>query len=220
MLKPKKFSLAIEVSAADVLKKIGSTACLEIPENTRIVVSSWDLNVSHALTNSIVAFDSNMTATVVFHEIFKCRIPSTLPEQQYHRAVYDLLARYAVRIKELGIKINFLGIDAGGANFNAVCDFAKHSMSICGIPAAAFVGRASHVWNANVKSKLRAATGRAVLCGDEAEKVKAGSGKKWIAWDSDFGRMSILKAVQVAPYGQGGLMLYNGGAKEHQEFAT
>lgn len=76
------------------------------------------------------------------------------------------------------------------------------------------------MWNANVKSKLRSATGRAVLCGDEKEHLQRGAGKKWIAWDADAGKSQVLKAVKVAPYGLGGLMLYNQSPHHHQEFAT
>lgn len=76
------------------------------------------------------------------------------------------------------------------------------------------------MWNANVRSKLRSASGRCVLCGDEAEHLKSGSGKKWVAWDADAGKMAVLKAILVAPYGLAGLMLYNGTPHHHQDFAT
>ena len=219
-LKPKKFSVQVDVTAKNVLEKIGSTPMLTTPQGTQIVVSSWDLNVSHALTNTIVSFDSHMTATILYHEIYKCHISSNLPETEYHQQVYNLLTKYGKKVASLGLKIDYVGIDAGGANFNPVCDWTNHSIKLCGLSSRGFVGRASHMWNGNVRSKLRSATGRTVLCGDEAEHLKSGSGKKWVAWDADAGKMAVLKAVLVSPYGLAGLMLYNGTPNHHQDFAT
>ena len=173
------------------------------------------MNVSHALTNTIVSFDSHMTATILYHEIYKCHISSNLPETEYHQQVYNLLTKYGKKVASLGLKIDYVGIDAGGANFNPVCDWTNHSIKLCGLSSRGFVGRASHMWNGNVRSKLRSATGRTVLCGDEAEHLKSGSGKKWVAWDADAGKMAVLKAVLVAPYGLAGLMLYNGTPNHH-----
>lgn len=130
------------------------------------------------------------------------------------------MTKYGKKVASLGLKIDYVGIDAGGANFNPVCDWTNHSIKLCGLSSRGFVGRASHMWNGNVRSKLRSATGRTVLCGDEAEHLKSGSGKKWVAWDADAGKMAVLKAVGVSPYGIGGLMLYNGTTHHHQDFAT
>lgn len=44
----------------------------------------------------------------------------------------------------MGIRIDAWAIDGNGQPFNAVVEFVKHSKAICGIPAAAFVGKASH----------------------------------------------------------------------------
>lgn len=201
------------------MAKIGSTGLLEIPDGTQIVVSSWDLNVSHCITNSIVAFDQHLGATLVYSEVFKCRVPSSLPEQEYNQQVYNVLTKYANKVKGLGIKIDYLAIDGGGANFNVVCDWARNSVKLCGIRACAFVGRASHMWNENVRSKLRSASGRTVLCGDEREHIKTGTGRKWVAWDADRGKEAVIKAVKMSPYGTSGLMLFNGTPRQHQEFA-
>jgi len=66
----------------------------------------------------------------------------------------------------LNIKIDGLAIDAGGRNFDAVCGFAKVAMRTVGIPACAFAGRAANIFNPFVRSRLRDAIGRTVLCGD------------------------------------------------------
>ena len=127
--------------------------------------------MSHALTNTIVSFDSHMSATILYHEVFKCNVSSKLPEIEYHQKVYELLTNYGKKVASLGVKIDYVGIDAGGSNFNVVTDWCKHSKQLCGLSSCAFIGRASHFWNANVRSKLRSACGRTVLCGDEQEHL-------------------------------------------------
>lgn len=64
------------------------------------------------------------------------------------------------------MKIDGLAIDAGGRNWSAVCEFAKHSMRTVGIPACAFAGRSANIFNPFVRSRLRDSIGRTVLCGD------------------------------------------------------
>lgn len=106
---------------------------LEIPHDTQMTVASIDLNVSHCLTTVIVAWDKNLTGTVIYHDIHKCRIPSSLPETEYHRQVYQLLTDYTQKLKSYNLKNLMLAVDAGGANFSAVCDFCRNSKSIVGL---------------------------------------------------------------------------------------
>lgn len=215
-LQPKKYSFALDLTPADVLGKIGQSKMLAVPENTQMTVASIDLNVSHALICTIVCWDKALTGTVIYHEVFKCRIPSSLPETEYASQVYNLLTTYGRKLRTFGIGNLVIAIDAGGQNWNPVCDWARNSASIKGVElkSCAFAGRASHVWNPNVRSKIRSAIGRTVLCQDEQ------SGRRWVAWDSDFGKHQVLKGLKAAPLQTGGIMLYDGSIKEHQDFAT
>lgn len=95
------------------------------------------------------------TACVIWHRFRKCRIPLNLPEQDYYQRVYNLLAEHGRELKELGIKIDAWSIDCNGTPFNAVVDFCRNSAKLCGIPAAGFIGKASHVYSSYVRSRLK-----------------------------------------------------------------
>ena len=80
-------------------------------------------------------------------------------------------------------------------------------------------GRASHLFNPLVRSRLRDAIGRTVLCGDAMEQTKAGAGHKYMFFDSDLYREMAQRAF-LAPLGSNGsAQLYKGTASEHGDFA-
>lgn len=122
-------------------------------------------------------------------------------------------------MKQTGIKIDGWGIDASGIPFDPVTMFAKSSLKTVGISACAMLGRASHIFNPFVRSRLRDAINRTVLCGDPAEHVKAGAGKKYVFWDSDYYRELVQKAFLANVGSSGSCTLYKGDADEHSEYA-
>lgn len=82
------------------------------------------------------------------------------------------------------------------------------------------LGRASHMFNAFVKSRLREAINNTVLCGSPEEHVKASAGQKYMFWNSDLYRELVHKAVLAPSGASGSLTLFAGDAEEHSEFAT
>ena len=98
-------------------------------------------------------------------------------------------------------------------------EFTKNSVSICGIPSVGMIGRSSHIWSENIRSRLRASQERTILCGDIKEQISSGSGKKWIAWDSDYYREKAQKAMMAEIGSIGSLCLYDGDIEEHKDFA-
>ena len=82
------------------------------------------------------------------------------------------------------------------------------------------IGRASHKFNPYVRSRLRDELNRTVLCGDAPEHVKAGSGKKYLVWDSDLYRETVHKAFMSGLGSAGSCCLYNAPKDEHTEYAT
>ena len=215
-----RYSFALDIQPRNVLEKVIDVPHLVIPHGTVLTVASSDLNVSYAITTSIVAFDRDMTAHVVWHELTRCRIDSKLPETEYNNAVIRALTGVGKLLSGLGVSIDAWGIDGSGIPFNAVCRFAKASAKVCGIRACAMIGRASHMFNPFVRSRLRDAINETVLCGDPQEHLKSGSGSKWIVWNADKWRSTAQKAI-LAPYPtQGGLTLYRADADEHVEFAN
>lgn len=134
--------------------------------------------------------------------------------------MYETLAKLGKQLRSLNIKDLKWGIDCNGVPFDAVTSFCNSSKSICGIQAIGMIGRASHIWSGNVRSKLRNEQNRTVLCGDAMEQIKSGSGKKWIAWDSDLYREKVQKAMLAEMGSAGSLCLYSGSTDEHAEFAN
>ena len=177
------------------------------------------MNVSHALTTTVVAFKPDMSAHVVHYTFTRCQIDSTLPSAQYNTQVYNALVSLGGELKALGLKIDGWGIDAGGLPFDAVTTFAKNSMKLVGLPACAMIGRASHVFNPYVRTKLRSAVNNTILCGDPQEHVKAGAGKKYMFWNSDFYRETVQKAFLANIGVEGSCTLFKGSADDHSEYA-
>lgn len=184
-MKPKKLSFALDISAKNVLQRIGQNPQLVVPEGYLFVAAATDLNVSYAMTTSIIAFKRDLTSVVLYHGVKKVHIDQKLNDTDYNQRVYNKLIELGTELKSFGLKINGWGIDAGGRNWTAVCDFAKNSMQLVNIPACAMAGKASHMFNPFVRSRLRDSIGRTVLCGDAKEQTVAGSGVKYMFFDSD-----------------------------------
>lgn len=202
-----------------VLSKIGEAREFEVPDGYTFVAGAIDLNTSYALTASLVAFKPDTSATVIWHDTMPMRIDQKLPDAAYNIKVMEYLGKICARLKGYGVKIDGLAIDAGGRNWDAVCNFVKVTMRQYGIPSCAFAGRSAHLFNPVVKSRLRDAIGKTVLCGDAMEHVKSGAGKKYVFFDADFYKETAQKAL-LAPMGaSGSCELYSGDVEEHREFS-
>lgn len=105
--------------------------------------------------------------------------------------MYEALTSLGKDIKARGLKIDGWGIDGSGVPFDAVTLFARNAAQLVGLPACAMLGRASHVFNPFVRTRLRDAVNKTVLCGDAQEHVKAGAGKKYMFWNSDYYRETV-----------------------------
>ena len=218
-MSPVKNTYSIDISPNKVLTKISEHRECEVPDGYLFVAGAIDLNTSYAATAALVAFKPDTTSTVIWHETFPINIDQKLPDAAYNAAVHGMLTQVCSQIKSLNIKIDGLAIDAGGRNFDAVCGFAKVAMRTVGIPACAFAGRAANIFNPFVRSRLRDAIGRTVLCGDAQEHVKSGAGKKYVFFDADFYKEAAQKAL-LCPIGAvGSCTLYFGDVEEHRDFA-
>ena len=218
-MKPHKFSFKLDIRPKDILAKATSDKQLVIPDGYVFVAASTDLNLSYALTTVIVGFKPDMTAHVITYMFTKCNIDSKLPTAQYNEAVYDVLTGLGREIKALGIKIDGWGIDGSGVPFDAVTMFTKNSMQLVGLPACAMLGRASHVFNPFVRTRLRDSVNKTVLCGDAQEHVKSGAGKKYMFWNSDYYRETVQKAFLAKVGASGSCSLFKGSADDHAEYA-
>lgn len=216
---PVKNSYSIDISPNKVLTKITEHKECEIPDGYLFVSGAIDLNTSYAATAALVAFKPDTSSQILWHETFPTNIDQKLPDAAYSAAVHELLQNVCQSIKSLNVKIDGLAIDAGGRNWSAVCEFAKHSMRTVGIPACAFAGRSANIFNPFVRSRLRDSIGRTVLCGDAQEHVKSGAGQKYVFFDADFYKEAAQKAL-ICPIGAvGSCGLYFGDVEEHKDFA-
>lgn len=70
-----------------------------------------------------------------------------------------------------------------------------------------------------MRSRLRDAIGRTVLCGDSAEHIRAGSGSKYVFFDADLFKEMVQKAFLSEAGAPGSCTLYDGDSDEHSDFA-
>ena len=217
-MRPKHVQVALPITPELVASRKSELKELELPsENVQWVVASSDLNLSFAITTTIVVFKRDQTATVIYHKFRKCSIPYNIPEQDYYQRTYNLLAKHGQELKALGIHIDAWVIDGNGQPFNAVVEFVKHSKAICGIPAAAFVGKASHQFRSFVRSRLKEEVNRTVLCGDKDEQKVSGSGHKWVYFDSDLFHEKVQKGFLQNIGNVGSVSWYDG--NDHSKWA-
>lgn len=73
-MKPKKTQFSLDISPKIVLEKVGQTHQLVVPDGYIFTAAATDLNVSYALSTTIVAFKKDMSSIVLFHDIQRCRI--------------------------------------------------------------------------------------------------------------------------------------------------
>ena len=220
-MSPKKIDTLLDITPKKVVSKIDiSKKRHTIPDGFTSTFMSIDLNTSFALTSVVCSFKQDGSCCVIKHKVFPISVDQTLPDIQYDQIVYEKLTNVVKTIKNDGIDINGIVIDAGGRNFNVVCEWCKNSNSLVGISACAMLGKAGHIFNPLVRTRLRNAVGRTVLCGDEKELVKNGAGHKWLNFDSDYFRETVQRSL-IMPLGSpGGTVLYNDLPVNHSEFAN
>lgn len=218
-LSPMKATYSIDITPNIVASRLNDAVRLEVPDGYIYVAAAIDLNVSYAMSWAIVAFKRDMTAVVIEHDIWKCRIDQKLSDTAYNKAVYDQLVQLCQHIKSLNVKIDGIAIDAGGRNWDAVCSFCKSSYLTVKLPCCAFAGRASHQFNPFVRSRLRDAIGCTVLCGSPEEHVKAGAGQKYVLFDADKTKEMVQRGFMNNVGSVGSLSLFSAYADEHVDFA-
>ena len=218
-MRPKKFRFAVDVTPKCVLQKISSVNSLEVPDGYIFVAGAIDLNTSYAATALLIAFKPDTTSHVLWHETFDMNIDQKLPDIAYNAAVHEKLLSICQQLKSLNVKIDGLAIDAGGRNWDAVCNFCKVASRSISLPMCAFAGRSANVFNPFVRSRLREASNKTVLCGDALEHLKAGAGHKYTFFDADYYKETAQKAL-LSPLGAAGsCSLYSGDSEEHRDFA-
>jgi hypothetical protein len=215
---PEQMTFAIPISPDLVASRKSSLKMLEVPkENVNAVVASTDLNLSFALTTTITVFMRDQTSVVIYHKFRKSSVHVNVPEQEYYKQVYELLAQHGQELKSLGVKIDAWAIDANGQPYTAVLDFCKNSKKLCGISACGFIGRSSTQFRAYPRSRLKEPVNDTVLCGDYEERKCAGTGRKYCVFNSDLYHEKVQKGFLQSVGNLGSLSWYDG--NDHAKWA-
>ena len=219
-LAPIKYSLALEITPADIMKnELTEAARCVLPEGFQFAVASSDLNLSFCISTTIVGFKADGTAHIMAHLFKKCAIGGRVADAEYNRKVYEVLVEHGQEIARLGVPLKGWAIDCNGLPYDAVTSFCRESHRLTGLSACGFIGKASHLYNPYLRSKLRTDIARTVLCGDEREHLKSGAGKRWVYWDSDFYRERVQSGF-LKPIGLAGCVtIYKGAEGEHRDYA-
>lgn len=216
-MQPKRQTVAIDLTPQKVISKITTDDELTVPDGYTFVSGAIDINASYAMTCTLVAYRPDTTAHVIWHGLHTLKVDQRLPDMAYNASIHEHLQLFCDEISALGIKIDGLAIDAGGRNWDAVCNFAK--VSKVGFPVCAFGGRSATMFNPFVRTRLRDAIGKTVLCGDAQEHIKRGAGHRYVLFDADHYKETAQRALMAAIGAQGSLSIYKDTPEAHSDFA-
>ncbi len=218
-MEPKRISSELHITPKVVVSRINPNVKENVmPDSFVFTCGAIDVNSSYAATLTVMSFKPDSTSAVLCHKVYRLNIDQQLTPVLYNQAVYNAISKVGKDIMTFGLKIDALGVDAGGRNWDAVCEWCKNAFHICGIPACAMAGRASHLFNPLARNRLRNAVGRTVLCCDDREAIKQGSGQKWLFFDSDRFKEAVQRSFLVEVGSPGGCSLYYALESEHAEF--
>ena len=217
-MRPSHLECQLPITPELVASRKSTLKQLEVPsQRVNAVIASTDLNLSFALTTTITVFFNDQTSVVIYHKFRKSNVHVNVPEQEYYKQVYELLAQHGKELKSLGIRIDAWAIDANGAPYNAVMDFCRNSKRVCGLSACGFLGRASTQFRAYPRTRLKEPVDDTVLCGDADERKQAGTGRRFVVFNSDLYHEKVQKGFLQSLGNLGSISWYDG--NDHSKWA-
>jgi len=90
---PLKTTFSIDITPNKILKNISDTKELEVPDGFVFTAGAIDINVSYAITATLVSFRPDTTSRVIWHKVFPVKIDGALPDAAYNQAVHDALLK-------------------------------------------------------------------------------------------------------------------------------
>ena len=221
MMSPKALSTELMLTPRIVASRVDpAVGCNRIPDGFNFSCAAIDVNPSYAATVTALAFKPDSTSAVVFHKTYRLSIDQSLTPVVYNQTVYDALTRIVKDLKARKVPMDALGVDCGGRNWDAVCLWASSSARLLGVPSCAMAGRSAVYFNPLARNRLRNAVGRTLLCGDDRELIKKGSGRKWLFFDSDFFKEKAQRSFLSETGSPGSCSLYHASAAEHTDFCV
>ena len=221
-MRPLRQHDVLHVSAPLILSRVNAgTAAFWVPPETVFVACATDLNPAYGFTTALIAFDREQTGFVSYYDVFKERplpIHEDIPERTRAQLLIQALAIHGRQIagwcQAHGFKITRWGVDAGGKQWDAVCNFARVAQKACGIGCLPMIGRAGRNWNPRVKSRIADERNGTVLCADLPKKWR------WLAFNADTWRETAQRAWFGEVGTPGALSIYDGNGSRHGEFAA
>jgi hypothetical protein len=191
-----------------------------VPDGVVSVVAAVDLNPSYGFTWGVVGFAPDQTAAVLAYGVYRdapLPIPGDTPATERARRVYDALAGLVRRLAGLNCKPELVGIDASGADFDAVLRFAAESVKVAGLPTVGMTGRGWKAYRPYGRSVLGVPREKCHMATDQGRPPR-----KWLVFQADYWREVSQKAWLGEAGGPGTASLpagVGGAAGVHIEFA-
>ena len=89
-MRPKRETFSIDITPNKVIAKADAAIKkLEVPDGYTFVCGAIDLNVSYAITLTLLACKPDTTAAVIYHKLFRCQIDGKLPDAEYNQRVIE-----------------------------------------------------------------------------------------------------------------------------------
>ena len=217
------------VSAPLIVSRVRPGTCaFWKPPETVFTACATDLNPAYAFTTCVVCFDKMQTGFIPWYGLFTgapLPIREDLPERARTQLLMQALVAHGREIagwcRAHGFGINCWGVDAGGKQWEAVCNFGASSKSgvsiakrVCGIGCVPMAGRAGRAWNPRVKSRIADERNATVMCADPSR------GWRWLAFNADVWRETAQRAWLGEVGTAGGLSLFDGQGARHGDFAA
>ncbi|MFH1604231.1 MAG: terminase gpA endonuclease subunit [Pseudomonadota bacterium] len=185
------------------------------PDWVHTIVGATDVNPSYALTSVLVGFGEYQQAAVLWYGRYtKPPIPiaDDLPAHEWAALLFDALTRHGRELAGFPVRPALWVIDAGGAQFDVVLQFAAKAQKLCGLPALGATGRGA--------SKYRPYGRNVIKLHNQAhqslDKTKVPP-RRWLVWNTDYWREVAQRAWRGELGAPGSVSLCEG---RHQDFAS
>jgi len=210
----KAYSLTPQLitSRIDVTRKQG-----EIPQWGLRTICATDINPSYGYSTVIESYGIGQKAGVISKFIFDVtdrqdlKTCQDMAKNESDKRVKNSLTELGHKIKASMIPLDAWGIDAGGSNFDAVLEFCRTSVQLCGLQAIPIKGAGD---SKSGYKKARTSTGIIFEEGDERRDHR---NVKWIVFNKGYWQ-EVSQKMWFAPIGaDGSCSLYDGGWSDFAE---
>lgn len=193
------------MSRMDPLRKQG-----QLPEWSIRLVAATDVNPSYGYTSVIEAYGMGQKSAVVSKFIFNVedrpdlRTSLDMPKTESDNRIKNALTEVGKKIRTSGLPVDVWGIDAGGGNFDAVLEFCRHSVTLCGVQAIAIRG------GGDAKKGYKKSTTSTGIIYEQGDERRDHRNIKWLVFNKGYWQ-ELSQKMWFAPIGSNGsCSLYDG----------